>query len=223
MRSALSGLARYVAGIRHGKRLLFVWCEPWTLASDATNVFAFDDDYAIGILSSSTHAAWARSRSSTLEDRLRYTPSTVFESFPWPYPTTGEQRERIAALSRRLIAQRQEIFEKQSFGLTALYNLIDEGAYTDLKALHGELDEAVAAAYGWPKAVAQDGGEIVQRLLILNREIAAGTRKYDPFDEELELIDSVQVDPRLTPESVPVQRRGQVPTEEVIRGSPHQR
>jgi hypothetical protein len=60
---------------------------------------------------------------------------------------------------------------------TAGYN----GAYTDLKALHNELDEAVAAAYGWPKAVAHDGDEIVQRLLELNREIAAGTRSYDPF------------------------------------------
>jgi len=51
----------------------------------------------------------------------------------------------------------------------------------DLKAMHRELDEAVAAAYGWPKAVAQDAGEIVRRLLTLNREISAGEREYDPF------------------------------------------
>jgi hypothetical protein len=52
---------------------------------------------------------------------------------------------------------------------------------SDLKDLHNEFDEAVAAAYGWPKAVARDSDDIVQRLLTLNREIAAGTRKYDPF------------------------------------------
>jgi hypothetical protein len=47
--------------------------------------------------------------------------------------------------------------------------------------MHKELDEAVAAAYGWPKAIAHYGNEIVQRLLSLNREIAAGARRYDPF------------------------------------------
>jgi hypothetical protein len=181
MRRAVQGLGRYIAGVRHGKRLLLIWCEPWTLASDATNVFAFEDDYAMGILSSFAHEAWARSRSSTLEDRLRYTPSTVFSGFPWPYPVTDAQRERIAALSRSVIDRRQEICAENDFGLTVLYNAVDEGAYTDLKSLHDKLDEAVAAAYGWPKAVAHDGDEIVQRLLVLNHEIAAGTRAYDPF------------------------------------------
>jgi hypothetical protein len=209
MRAALSKLTRYIAGIRHGKRLLFVWCEPWTLASDATNVFAFEDDYAMGILSSSTHDAWAWSRSSTIKGDLRYTPSTVFEGFPWPYPITGEHRERIAALSRSLIARRQEICKENNFGLTTLSNLIDEGAYTGLKALHCELDEAVVTAYGWPKEVAQDDNKIVQRLLILNREIAAGTREYDPFDEEVIFIPPPRVEAsRLTPERQPRHHSG---------------
>lgn len=114
------------------------------------------------------------------------------------------QREQIAVLSRKLIARRQEICEEYSFGLTTLNNMIDEGAYTDLKALHGGLDEAVAAAYGWPKAVAQNGDEVVQHLLILNREIAAGTREYDPFNEELIFIPPPRAEiSRLTTERQP--------------------
>ncbi|MCA1704041.1 MAG: hypothetical protein LC808_12565, partial [Actinobacteria bacterium] len=90
------------------------------------------------------------------------------------------------------------------YSLTVLYNQVDEGAYTELKALHCELDEAVAAAYGWPKAVAHDSNQIVQRLLILNREIAAGTRKYAPFDEELIFIPPPRTEvSRLTPEPQP--------------------
>jgi hypothetical protein len=181
MRTALEGLERYIAGIRVGKRLLFAWCQPWTLPSDLTNVFAFDDDYAMGILSSSAHGAWAKSRSSTLEDRLRYTPSTVFASFPWPYPLSAEQREGIGAISASIIKRRQEICAASAIGLTALYNQVDEGAYADLKALHRKLDEAVAEAYGWPQAAAYNSDAIVQRLLELNRAIAAGTRAYDPF------------------------------------------
>jgi hypothetical protein len=181
MRESLSSLSRYVAGGRTGKRLLLTWCEPWASPSDATNVFAFDDDYSMGVLASAAHGAWAWSRSSTLKGDLRYTPTTVFLTFPWPDPVTEEQRERVAEASRAVIARRQEICVEENTGLTRLYNLIDEGAYADLKKLHRELDEAVAECYGWPKSVAQDGDEIVRRLLKLNREIAEGERPYDPF------------------------------------------
>jgi hypothetical protein len=39
----------------------------------------------------------------------------------------------------------------------------------------------VAESYGWPKSVAHDDDDMVQRLLKLNREITAGERGYDPF------------------------------------------
>lgn len=181
MRKTLAGRHRYIAVAAHAKRLMLTWCEPWTLPSNATMVFGFDDDFSLGVLSSKAHAAWAWSRSSTLEDRLRYTPSTVFETFPWPYPVTDQQRERVAEASRQVIARRQEICVENQFGLTRLYNLVDDGAYADLKAMHRELDEAVAAAYGWPRAVAQDADEMVRRLLALNRAISTGEREYDPF------------------------------------------
>jgi hypothetical protein len=181
LRVALSKVNRYIVMGRHGKRLLFVWAELRTLASDATKVFAFDDDYAMGVLSSRTHDAWAVSRSSTIKGDPRYTNTTVFETFPWPFPVTADQRQLVAEASRKLIARRQTICAENNLGLTALYNLVDDGAYTDVKALHNELDEAVAAAYGWPKPIVHDGDEIVRRLLELNREIVAGARAYDPF------------------------------------------
>ena len=181
MRRALAGLSRYVAGLAQGKRLLLAWQSTSVCPSNLTYDFTLDDDYSMGVLSSVTHGAWARSRSSTLEDRLRYTPSSVFETFPWPFPVTGQQRERLAEASRQMIARRQAICEREQFGLTRLYNLVDEGAYTEVRDAHRELDEAVVAAYGWPNAVAQDGDEIVRRLLQLNREISAGRRPYDPF------------------------------------------
>jgi hypothetical protein len=181
VRDALVGLPRFIASVAQGKRLLLVWADAAVCPSNLTYVFAFDDDYPMGVLSSRTHGAWAWSRSSTLKGDLRYTPSTAFETFPWPDPVTDEQRERVADASRAVIARRQEICAAEDFGLTKLYNLVDDGAYADLAALHRELDEAVAACYGWPKKVAQDGDEIVRRLLALNREIAAGERPYDPF------------------------------------------
>jgi hypothetical protein len=82
---------------------------------------------------------------------------------------------------RRLLARRSEICLAENIGLTKLYNAMDDGAYTDLKQLHRELDEAVAACYGWPKSIAQDDAEIVKRLTELNREIVEGRRGYHPF------------------------------------------
>ncbi|WP_420118535.1 hypothetical protein [Micromonospora sp.] len=116
-----------------------------------------------------------------MKSDIRYTPTSAFLPFPWPYPVSDEQRERVAEASRRMIARRQEICAEEQIGLTRLYNLVDDGAYTDLKKLHRDLDEAVAACYGWPKAIAQDRDEIARRLSALNAEIAAGQRPYDPF------------------------------------------
>jgi hypothetical protein len=184
MRKALEGYSRYIAGIRHGKRLLFAWCDPWTLAGDATNVFAFQDDYSIGILCSSTHRAWVVADPSTLEDRLRYTPTTAFRTFPWPYPVKDNQRESIGEIAQKIIERRQRACAENSFGLTTLYNAVDDGAYADLAKLHHDLDTEVIAAYGWPRSLVNDEDQIVQELLALNKGIAVGGRGYDPFARE---------------------------------------
>ena len=182
MRSAIEGLPRFPAAARVSKRLTIAWYDADVLPNDQNDVFAFDDDYSMGVLLSRTHGAWAWARSSTLETRLRYTPTSVFETFPWPDPVTAEQRERVADGSRRLLARRTDICASEQIGLTKLYNSVDEGAWTDLKALHKELDEAVADCYGWPRSVAQDDKELVRRLTDLNREIVEGKRDYTPFD-----------------------------------------
>jgi len=180
MRTALAPLSRYIAGNAQGKRFLFCWCQPWTCPSNLTNVFAFEDDYAMGILSSSVHLAWAKGESSTLRVDPRYTPTSAFETFPWPEPSP-QQRETIAGLARRTYARRSEICAERQIGLTTLYNQVDDGAFTDLRALHRALDEAVATAYGWARAAARDPADSNARLLALNEDIAAGRRPYAPF------------------------------------------
>lgn len=112
---------------------------------------------------------------------IRYTPTSAFETFPWPRPT-GEQRDRIGGLARRLIERRQAICAERQIGLTKLYNEVDEGAYEDLAKLHWELDEAVVTPYGWPKSAAPDRADSNARLLDLNRRILAGEVDYDPFN-----------------------------------------
>jgi hypothetical protein len=182
MRAAIEGLPRFAVGLSTGKRACFVWADRGTSMNNSTVVFALEDDFSMGVLLSRAHGAWAWVQASTLETRLRYTPSSVFETFPWAGAfADAEQRERVAEASRRLLARRSEICLAEQIGLTTLYNQVDEGAWTDLKALHQSLDEAVAACYGWPAKVAQDDGEIVRRLVDLNRRIVESELPYAPF------------------------------------------
>lgn len=180
MRRASDDVARYGSAARQGKRLLMCWTPTDVLGSDATEVFAFDDDYSMGVLLSRAHDAWAWAQASTLETRLRYTPSSVFETFPWPDPATDAQRDRVAEASRQPLSRRTEICSTEQIGLTRLYSAVDDGAWADLLALHRDLDEAVADCYGWPRQNAQNGPEIVRRLTELNRSIIEG-RPYAPF------------------------------------------
>lgn len=182
MRSAMADLSRYPAVPGHAKRPFATWVEPETLASNATDVFAFEDDFSMGVLQSRSHVAWAWVQASTLKGDLRYTPTSVFATFPWAGAfASPEQRDRVAEACRRLLARRSEICVAEKIGLTTLYNAMDEGAWADLRALHRALDEAVAACYGWPKTVAQDDTELVRKLTALNRDVIEGRIVYEPF------------------------------------------
>lgn len=176
---AVSGLSRFIACPATSKRVVMVWCEPHWCPSNATSVFAFDDDYSLGVLQSRVHTVWAQSRSTKLESRPRYTVRS-FASFPWP-DHSESARVTIGTLAAEIDARRRALCSERQIGLTELYNAIDDGAYQDLAELHSDLDREVAAAYGWDPDISSDDGEIIKRLSHLNAEIAAGDLAYEPF------------------------------------------
>lgn len=178
MRKAIRGLERFLACNRVGKRLYFIWFDPTWCPGDKVVVVARDSEFELGVLSSSLHTAWAWMLSSTLKADLNYTPTTAFDTFPFPPPTAGAS---IADVVRSLVERRTAICAERQIGLTQLYNDVDDGAYNDLRELHFALDEAVAAAYGWPESCAHDAQESNRLLLELNRAIAGGEIAYTPF------------------------------------------
>jgi hypothetical protein len=180
MRAALAPLRRYIAGNAQGKRFLFTWQEPNVCPSNLTNVFAFDDDYAMGVLTAVAHQAWAKSESSTLRIDLRYTPTSCFETYPWPEPTP-RQRARIGELAARLVAERQSITVTEGIGLTELYNAVEDGAWRPVADLHRRLDVAVLEAYGWPASLREDPLDLKRRLAERHAAIVAGEIAYEPF------------------------------------------
>ena len=69
---------------RRFKAPVFGWVEPVVFCSNLLDTIARDDDTTFGILHSRFHELWALRMGTSLEDRPRYTPSTTFETFPFP-------------------------------------------------------------------------------------------------------------------------------------------
>jgi hypothetical protein len=88
MRAALTGLPRYVATPVVAKHRLFVWMDARVLADHQLIVIARSDDATFGILHSRFHELWSLGLCTSLEDRPRYTPTTTFETFPFPQGLT---------------------------------------------------------------------------------------------------------------------------------------
>ena len=84
MWQALGGLARYIATPRVSKHRLFAWSDARVCPDSALIAIARDDDTTFGILHSRFHEIWSLRLGTSLEDRPRYTPSTTFETFPFP-------------------------------------------------------------------------------------------------------------------------------------------
>ena len=179
LRGALQPLSRFGTSSRVGKRLILIWSESNWRPSDACNVFAFDDDYSFGVCTSRLHDVWARANGSTLKGDLRYTPSTVFETFPFPRPD-DRQRERIASAAKSIIPLRRAACDAISAGLTKVYNLMDDGGFVELKAAHRELDLAVADAYGWDSIMLDDSARLLDALFDLNAQCSVDPN-YAPF------------------------------------------
>jgi type II restriction/modification system DNA methylase subunit YeeA len=101
MRDRLASLPRFVVTARVAKYRLFVWIESPTLPDCQVFAFARSDDYFFGVLQSRVHEVWGLKLGTRLETRPRYTPTTCFETFPFPEPTDS-QRKAIAQKAKRL-------------------------------------------------------------------------------------------------------------------------
>jgi type II restriction/modification system DNA methylase subunit YeeA len=103
MLAALSHVKRYILTARVAKHRIFVWADSRVLADSATIAIARDDDFIFGILHSRFHESWSLRLGTSLEDRPRYTPTTTFETFPFPEGLTPNiPAMRIAADPRAI-------------------------------------------------------------------------------------------------------------------------
>ncbi|MGB3263035.1 MAG: DNA methyltransferase [Microcoleus sp.] len=169
------------------KYLSFAFVYNGIVYSSNLDIFTINSFDEVGILQSNIHEAWARQYCSNLRVDLKYSPGNGFETFP--FPTSSSNLEEIG---EKYYTHRQSIMQTRQEGLTKTYNRFHNPEETaadiqQLRSLHIEMDNAVAAAYGWQDidlghdfhqtkqglryTISETARrEVLDRLLLLNHE-----------------------------------------------------
>lgn len=146
------------------RTVAFAFVPPDWVYAHRLVAFAFENASYFAILQSALHYYWAWQYSSTLKQDLNYAPSDCFQTFPFPHPTP-QQEEELERIGERYHEHRGQVMLEREEGLTKIYNrfhnpeeaedtsflrgLRTSTSIAHLRALHVEMDQAVAAAYGW--------------------------------------------------------------------------
>lgn len=167
-RRAIAGLPRYIVTPETAKHRVFVFVDGSVVPEHPLLAIGLADAFYLAVLSSRVHGLWARHNGGTLADRPRYNKSVCFETFPFPC-CEAALRAEISALGERLDACRRAL-AGEGWTVTAMYNAPPPA----LRAVHAEIDGAVAAAYGFADDPPER--EVLASLLALNHERAAEER-----------------------------------------------
>ena len=149
---AIRGLERVLVNCQVGPHLGFALLPAFSVFAHTLNVYSIPYATAFCTLQSRPHETWARFFASSLEDRLRYTPSDCFETFP--FPKDFEQNPALESAGQTYYEFRADLMVRNNEGLTKTYNRFhdpDERSLDILKLreLHAAMDRAVLDAYGW--------------------------------------------------------------------------
>ena len=152
LRAAVARLDRVLAISSVGQHAAFAFLPSRMVFSHALIIFPFASFDAFCALQARPHELWTRFFGSSLEDRLRYTPSDCFETFP--FPDEWESRTDLEVVGNAYCDHRATLMEANDQGLTKTYNRFhdpneDDPGIRRLRDLHAAMDRAVLAAYGW--------------------------------------------------------------------------
>ncbi|QDU97611.1 Eco57I restriction-modification methylase domain-containing protein [Lignipirellula cremea] len=183
--SRIAGLPRVLCKTRHSPHWAFEFVQPGVVFQESLAVFASDDIGLWGALSSGLHEVWSRQLGSTLGEGLRYSATDCFDTFALP------PLEPIRSAASALHQARRAMLDANQVGLSQVCRRLHSESdnredICQLRQLYVDLDQAVAAAYGWSDLnveraldatgfhlAAETQTEILRRLFALNQERAA--------------------------------------------------
>jgi hypothetical protein len=142
------------------------WIDAHQVFAGKVVVFALAMDAYFTLLNSCFHVEWAEKTSSRLKGDPAYSLAETFETLPFPriLAATGVDvglslddkalLQKINGVGRCCHEHRKNIMRERCEGLTSLYNRFHDPAEISddivrLRSFHVEMDQSVAAAYGW--------------------------------------------------------------------------
>lgn len=134
-----------------------------TVFSNALAVITDTSYFLFALTSSNFHNEWAWKYASRMKADMRYTPTDVFETFPFSKNVANSLIKTIEDIGNKLDFQRKEIMKKYEIGLTKLYNFIhtnyEKVSIDSIKEVKKDivelrssliaLDNQILEAYGW--------------------------------------------------------------------------
>jgi hypothetical protein len=193
LRSALSGLSRYIGTVETMCRRAFLFKDESMMPDNKIIVIGLDNLFHFGVLSSRVHLVWILRAGGWLgagNDSV-YVKTRCFDTFPLP-DATDLLRAKVCAVAEEMDAHRQhrqsehpDVTPTEMYSVLAVLRtgsssdaldrdqreIYEKGLVLILKELHDRLDAAVLRAYGWPEGISDE--EILARLVALNKERAA--------------------------------------------------
>ena len=132
--------------------LAFAVQPPDRIFGNTLNLFLVPGYTGYAVMQCRVHEVWVRFFASSLEDRLRYTPSDCFETFP--FPKNFEADAQMEVVGQEYFKFRSTLMVRNNEGLTTTYNHFHDPNETSpdilkFRKLHAEMDRAVLDAYGW--------------------------------------------------------------------------
>lgn len=141
-----------VAGSQATAHFAFAFLPADIVYSSNLSVITADSFSSFSCVQSFVHEEWSRFFMSTLEDRLAYTTSTCFETYP--FPENWVENESLESVGQTYYDYRADLMVSNEEGLTKTYNRFHNPEESSpeihkLRELHAEMDRAVLDAYGW--------------------------------------------------------------------------
>jgi hypothetical protein len=154
---ALASLDRCIVITIVSKAVMPVMVPTGAVFTHRLSVFASDDMALLAVLSSSLHFWWTLDRTSTLETRINYSPTDVFETLSLPRLSS-----RLRDAGMRLDSYRRRVMVARGMGLTDTYNLVHDPEcnseeIVELRRIHEDIDKAAVEAYGWHDLLDESG------------------------------------------------------------------
>lgn len=186
LRQSISHFSKVIVRARVSDTHAFAIVPSEQVFSDQIVVIASPEFSWFCVLQSDIHNWWYRPLTSSMRTDVRYSPTDVVETFPWPVldATLGD-------IGERYFTHRRDLMLDVSEGLTKAYGRFhdqanESSAVVEWRKLQVEMDNAVATAYGWDLSLDHDfyptdrgvrftisptaRTEVLDRLLMLNQE-----------------------------------------------------